>query len=356
MLGVCPKIRNHLRPNYSIPVQEVYTSFARARIVAEGNLSTLATAGLAVGHHREHLGLPSWVPDLRSADLVDVRYLTGIFLRRFAAAPAMRSGASVLELSETGTSTILKINAYLLDSVTVKTDLADLGRKGQKAVLVNMWGGNTSVAEVRQFFRTIIFEDASFYGQVDNAFVTQELRAGLYQDIETRVRNEVGWVRWSLVRQYVKERQKVRLERLILGFIQEYLYCLESEEGFLAALLDSFEDIGLYLRRGPVCDPLRNYEADDLHLYRCDFMARANKVSGKDISAICKTEGGRIGNGPRNIEAGDIIALAVGCQVPLVLRQVGPFYRLVGPCYIAGIMQGEAISSCKGTSRSVYLL
>jgi hypothetical protein len=39
---------------------------------------------------------------------------------------------------------------------------------------------------------------------------------------------------------------------------------------------------------------------------------------------------------------GDVIALLRGGQTPFVLRLIGDYYELVGPCYVLGIMDGEA--------------
>jgi hypothetical protein len=59
-----------------------------------------------------------------------------------------------------------------------------------------------------------------------------------------------------------------------------------------------------------------------------------------------------IGLFPSGIQPGDIVCVFFGASVPYVLRTVGGestdgFYRvihqLVGPCYVHGIMDGEAL-------------
>jgi len=55
----------------------------------------------------------------------------------------------------------------------------------------------------------------------------------------------------------------------------------------------------------------------------------------------------RLGNGPQSAQAGDVVAVAAGGRVPLVLRPVGDKeerkYTLVGECYVHGLMHGEAL-------------
>lgn len=41
---------------------------------------------------------------------------------------------------------------------------------------------------------------------------------------------------------------------------------------------------------------------------------------------------------------GDVIAVFYGCEVPFLLRAAGgDCYKLVGNCYVHGIMYGEAL-------------
>lgn len=69
-----------------------------------------------------------------------------------------------------------------------------------------------------------------------------------------------------------------------------------------------------------------------------------------------KTKEGRVGIGTKSIHLEDKSALVKGCRVPVVLRQERVFYKLVGSCYIAGIMQGEAVRSGKSNFVSVQII
>ena len=58
---------------------------------------------------------------------------------------------------------------------------------------------------------------------------------------------------------------------------------------------------------------------------------------------LCNTRDGRAGLVPLHAEPGDKIAILFGCDMPLALRPDGLCYRLVGPCYVDGLMEGEAV-------------
>jgi hypothetical protein len=61
---------------------------------------------------------------------------------------------------------------------------------------------------------------------------------------------------------------------------------------------------------------------------------------------LMTTKKGYMGFVPKNSVAGDLIFVLMGCDVPLVLRscEIGG-YRLVGECYVHGIMKGEAMEA-----------
>lgn len=62
---------------------------------------------------------------------------------------------------------------------------------------------------------------------------------------------------------------------------------------------------------------------------------------------IFRTEAGRIGLGPRDMSAGDVVAVLYGCRWPVVLRPRGDVdvdgYELIEVCYVHGLMDGEAV-------------
>ncbi|KAJ8127535.1 hypothetical protein O1611_g6102 [Lasiodiplodia mahajangana] len=77
-----------------------------------------------------------------------------------------------------------------------------------------------------------------------------------------------------------------------------------------------------------------------------DFYGRAEFVWHK---RGILSHSGYIGIGPRETQVGDKIVLIQGSRVPMVVRQVLESYRIVGECYVHGIMNGEAFDESKAT-------
>ncbi|KAG8670878.1 hypothetical protein FPOAC2_04184 [Fusarium poae] len=60
------------------------------------------------------------------------------------------------------------------------------------------------------------------------------------------------------------------------------------------------------------------------------------------------TRWGRMGMGSCAAEVGDSIVLLRGCNTPLILRSSGEAWKLVGECYVHGVMYGEVSSEEHG--------
>ncbi|KAH8747096.1 hypothetical protein F5882DRAFT_231456, partial [Hyaloscypha sp. PMI_1271] len=56
---------------------------------------------------------------------------------------------------------------------------------------------------------------------------------------------------------------------------------------------------------------------------------------------LIRTQNGYIGLAPRFVRQNDLIALMKGAKTPFILRPSGRSWKLVGECYINGIMYGE---------------
>ncbi|KAE8447185.1 hypothetical protein EG329_011016 [Mollisiaceae sp. DMI_Dod_QoI] len=59
-------------------------------------------------------------------------------------------------------------------------------------------------------------------------------------------------------------------------------------------------------------------------------------------SPLCTTAKGYLAAVPHTTEVGDCIVVLAGAEVPYVLRPTGDHCRFIGPCYVHGIMDGEA--------------
>lgn len=64
---------------------------------------------------------------------------------------------------------------------------------------------------------------------------------------------------------------------------------------------------------------------------------------------LITTMDGYVGHAPKEVERGDAVFVLLGCKMPVVLRKVDGKYRLIGECYVHGIMNTEAFYLGKDT-------
>ena len=62
---------------------------------------------------------------------------------------------------------------------------------------------------------------------------------------------------------------------------------------------------------------------------------------------LITTEKGYLGLAVAATEPKDRICILVGCKTPLILRPQGKYFRVIGECYIHGIMRGEIAKDIK---------
>ena len=69
-----------------------------------------------------------------------------------------------------------------------------------------------------------------------------------------------------------------------------------------------------------------------------------------------QTKAGYLGLGPRMLQQGDLVFILFGGKTPYLLRPNGTGYKLVGECYVDGMMRGEVqhwVNQGTRTPRSV---
>ncbi|CZR54185.1 related to heterokaryon incompatibility protein [Phialocephala subalpina] len=72
------------------------------------------------------------------------------------------------------------------------------------------------------------------------------------------------------------------------------------------------------------------------------FWSRVNDTVINMERRLVTTEGGSIGMAPYRVRKGDMVSVLVGCNIPVILRQRGSGYEVIGECYLHGFMNGEA--------------
>lgn len=169
--GVCEALTGIIKVDYSVPVRDVFTAFAKRQILQDGNLSTLLTAGIWSPLNGDGINLPSWVTDLRGMGGVDIRYLAGNHINSFDANGSAFSLYNAFypvkhnDFLEDGGSSILSIHATLFDRIESHRPLQGIlhldteRRELVRSICFFIDDGAFSTWRLRQLFECLIFGD-----------------------------------------------------------------------------------------------------------------------------------------------------------------------------------------------------
>lgn len=86
-------------------------------------------------------------------------------------------------------------------------------------------------------------------------------------------------------------------------------------------------------------------DPEDLHWRQEEYVLRTEEVTQGSLTSIFATTSNYIGRGLTSIRDGDAIAVLFGCKLPVVLRKCcqPSTFQFISPCYVSGIMNGEAV-------------
>jgi hypothetical protein len=85
-------------------------------------------------------------------------------------------------------------------------------------------------------------------------------------------------------------------------------------------------------------NPLRPKAVERDILLRPFYEAYGRAIRNRQLLV---TNRGYIGLAPQGTVPGDVVAVLLGCEAPVVLRRVGDQYVVIGECFVMGLMRGE---------------
>lgn len=318
--GVCKPLATTIEPDYSVPVHTIFTDFAMREMIDDKSLSFLLTAGMWNESNGEDISLPSWVPDLRGMGGVDMRYIAGSYVKCFEAND--HTDPRFYESTCEDGSRALNVHALFVDQVQLQAQLdTDARSEDMRRDLISTFcqgskdGNILSLSKLCYFFQAMIFQDSTFFDH----HRSDDLIA------------------------------KKRMGRLVLGFFEELSRLFEKDPIHIE-FLKSFRETGLDLLEWTPSGSGKLFNSTEMNENHEEYLCRAGESIDNQVSAIFSTVNGRIGIGPRNMEERDLVAIVQGCRVPLVLREYGNYYRLVGPAYVSGLMQKNGALIARGES------
>ncbi|KAI1458686.1 HET-domain-containing protein [Annulohypoxylon moriforme] len=103
---------------------------------------------------------------------------------------------------------------------------------------------------------------------------------------------------------------------------------------------------GLKLRRTgsvshwPVFDVAAGADPPNVEEVRSEFVDLFLRLGH---ASLFWTAHGYLGLGDLCVRSGDIVVVLYGLSIPMVLRRTALFWRIIGPCFVVGMMDGEAL-------------
>lgn len=357
LLGVCTDLDRAIvgTPSYDLPVEEVYMRLAVNFIRQHRSLDIVCFRGILATEQEQ---LPSWVPDWRCWNSRSSRPI-----------PSM--------VSEPSRQHIGNFRSLDWHHGQVDQTLIYAASAGLPAEYI-FSRGNTRLT-CRGFIIDTIDGLGPVYQQASDANSSASSSyASLVpstSDLNTRHRaNPVAPGRSiaileSLVRSLSLDRagRYLMYRANVRGYVQQLLYTALAGPAALHARQHALQE--WYLANESLC--VRGASISE-HLSavipllqctdafeRCDLWRAADMTVG-ERSWDCRlvvTEQSHMAMAPRLARKGDVVAVLIGCSVPLILRMLEgkEEYIVVGECFIPGFMDGEVINSGRDL-RDIILL
>ncbi|KAK1758278.1 hypothetical protein QBC47DRAFT_374184 [Echria macrotheca] len=100
----------------------------------------------------------------------------------------------------------------------------------------------------------------------------------------------------------------------------------------------------------------KKYDYDISHASDWEsFVSRSRDTTSTEGKRLMVTNAGLLGMAPRDAKKGDIVCVLLGCNIPMVLRQVPDreAFQVVGECFLDGYMDGEVLVDIREERRSI---
>ena len=294
-----------IEPDYTKPVGEVYRDVARFLIVERGNLLILSHAG---GTQAIKPFWPSWTPDWNhqkaAIELVTETNPYGYNAdgdEPLTVGDAVDSNSLALEGIEADHIKVYgeKLKSYGFKHMTYQEEIDFV--KAAWTLVQNLEDGSGPYAS-KQMLLTLISTLTAGFSDTVGSQPTSGM--SFFEDAAQWISKHVG--------------SKIPISNL------------SKRRAWLPAIRDS-QDSGQF------------HEA---FVRTC--MDRRFFLSGD----------GRMGIGPETLREGDIVAVLFGGILPYVLRPAGGRWKLIGECYVPGLIKGEAVEHWKasGPERQLFEL
>jgi hypothetical protein len=293
-------IASQITPDYNLPESEVFAAFTRAVILGTRALHIIRRGGL-----NPRKGTPSWLPDIH------------LWSARYHKVPYFSAGSHVaraVEFSNHGK--VLTCKGVQFDVIDGLSHLNDVVQPIQSGLPLDPFGFPSISTENAYgdrvqlsvaLWRTLISFDAppawscppESMNLLNIPWGRDNTQSSGWGQLSTR----------SCYQRFEGFRQKNKSFRIAGIPFQDFFSSSSIEPENLTGIEQGLERFVNYFRAWKLMTTSRGY----------------------------------VGRGPRDARPGDSICVLQGCCGPMVLRPIGNSFVVVGPCYVSGIMQGEAL-------------
>ena len=308
----------NLRPNYEWTVENVYTAWATALLERNGHYPMLLHMA-GIGHQRSLPALPSWVPDFSS----------GSFEGRLGS--EMRKGVKEGHYLASGTNGRNEIgvdrSSLTLRFRGIRIDTVGAVWMQPSSGMGNRWYRSLKLSQDKKFYRSILQWITDIESFLEKH--SPDLRPDESQS------RDILWQ--TFIGDYPSSKVPID-SRLSQAFKCWYQAQRELAGKHMSSWLPSM------LRQPDFYNQAQTF--DDL---------KTGSMHDRPVFGI--PQRGLIGHAPKGLQLGDTVCIVKGARTPFLLRpdthdvesdNLGiKRWRLVGGCFVHGLMYGEGLSMGK---------
>lgn len=294
--------------DYALSTAEVFTSLATYNMLNVKSLAILGSAGLSKDSNTNSL-LPTWVPNwAHDNDRRICLSITGAF-------KAAGNSSPVVSLS--ANQKVLTLRGIKVDSISNLTKTTRKYTEAQNPNEPEEMFGMIDVSQSRRRFEKKLTSES------------EQVSESCWNFPEGQTREDAFWrtVACDMTAGYKRMKNA---HKAGYRFWQPYMAAMDS---------DGNVDQEKHMQgNSKVLEELGGLPPEyDEWMYAVTIHSVARNV--------CATAGGRMGLVSCETLPDDIVCVFLGGEVPFILRPTGDgLFKLVGECYIHGIMDGEVLS------------
>ena len=318
----------HFTINYQKDVADAYQQFTIKLLRDTHNLDILSITRRT---SESLLDLPSWVADWSDSDASDVA-LIGQIASRFRATGNSRYHAKFLKQY-----TILVVDCHFIDRISdVGLDL------GYKQITYDhptsmSKSGISRHLDTTAYYQKVLASWERTIQRVPQISISGEDKESAYRKTLTAAYGRSN----SATAAYKNWRRASWFMRM-LPFLEPQRNLLLTKVAALSHMVSSsFQLLGVWVRERT------NRRRSLFELIINQQQAFERYLTMAFGRKIARTGNGFIALVPAGAQSGDSVALCKGGKTPVILRPYASTWKLIGDCYVHGIMDGEAFDEGK---------